>query len=146
MTARGLRNKNPLNIDKGADWQGLTPEQPDSRFCTFIAPEWGYRAAVKILLRYQSAYGLETVRQIIHRWAPPSENDTGAYANAVSEAMGISTDLPVRLLDSPTLLQALLRAMTIHENGSCPYSDTIIQQGMLLAGVEHVHNATGVVC
>jgi hypothetical protein len=144
MTARGIRNNNPLNIDKGDEWQGLAADQPDSRFCTFIAPEWGFRAAAKILLKYQSRYALGDVEGIVHRWAPPVENDSNAYSKAVAKAMGIEPDMVIDLKNSPTLLLAMLRAMCVHENGSCPYPDSVIQQGMILAGIEHVHNPRGI--
>lgn len=136
MTARGIRNNNPLNIDKGQDWQGLAPDQPDSRFCTFLAPEWGFRAATKILLNYQSRYGLGDVDGMVRRWAPPVENDSGAYVKAVAKAMGIDPEMTIDLKHSPTLLLAMLRAMCVHENGSCPYPDSTIREGMRRAGIQ----------
>ena len=75
---RGFRNNNPTNIRLGAPWQGMSPTQTDGSFVQFIAPQWGIRAAAKILLHYQ-AEGFNTVRQIINHWAPPNENDTDAY-------------------------------------------------------------------
>ena len=45
---RGIRNHNPGNIDKGADWEGLADDQSsDSRFCVFKDPVWGIRAMAR---------------------------------------------------------------------------------------------------
>ena len=53
MTTRGLRNNNPLNIRRNSTkWQGLAEEQKDKEFFTFVAPEWGYRAALRTLRNY----------------------------------------------------------------------------------------------
>ena len=41
------------------------------------------------LLTYQRQHGLDTVKGILNRWAPPSENDTGAYVQTVSRALGL---------------------------------------------------------
>ena len=38
---RGIRNNNPGNIRHGNDWQGISKEQPDPAFCTFVSPEYG---------------------------------------------------------------------------------------------------------
>src|SRR4051812_38910947 len=90
---RGIINANPGNIDRGKPptaWLGLatpaemTPEQKaEKRFAVFRSPEYGIRALAKLLQTYQSKHGLRTVRGIINRWAPPVENNTGAYVNAV---------------------------------------------------------------
>ena len=89
---RGLRNNNPLNIDfnPANKWQGLDRDQPsDGRFCRFVSMAYGIRAAAALLVSYQDRYGLNTVRGIIGRWAPPVENDTNAYANTVARRVGV---------------------------------------------------------
>lgn len=129
---RGVRNNNPGNIRKGTDqWRGLAPpdQQTDPAFWRFLAPEWGIRAMVRILMSYR-AQGLQTVRSIISRWAPPSENDTGSYIEAVRKAVGVGADEP---LDYAQQLPALLRAIIRHENGFQPYSDATIAKGIALA-------------
>jgi hypothetical protein len=81
MTTRGLRNNNPGNIDRNTiKWQGMADDQSsDPRFVVFKAPVFGIRALAKTLLAYQNQHGCKTIRQIINRWAPPSENKTEAY-------------------------------------------------------------------
>jgi len=128
---RGLRNNNPGNIRKSGDaWRGLSAEQPDTDFFTFTAPEYGIRALAKILLTYESDYGLNTVRGIINRWAPPVENDTGSYVKSVASSMGVDPD---RAINIGLYLVLLVPAIVKHENGFNPYSDATIQAGIDLA-------------
>jgi hypothetical protein len=130
---RGLRNNNPGNIRRGGErWQGLAPDsaQTDPAFWRFLAPEWGIRAIVRILRTYQ-ARGLVTVRGIIGRWAPPTENDTDAYVAAVARQLNVSPDDVLTLTGDQliTLVKAIIR----HENGIQPYSDATITRGIELA-------------
>lgn len=77
----GTANRNPLNIrhSPANRWLGLHPTQPSVKgFCKFIAPAYGYRAAVVLIKTYMRRHGLRTPAQIIARWAPPSENRTGS--------------------------------------------------------------------
>lgn len=125
---RGIRNNNPGNIERGAAWQGLAADQSgDARFAVFSAPEWGIRAMARIIRQYQ-ARGLRTVRQIINTWAPPSENDTGAYVDAVARQLGVTPDYIVNEAALPDLLAAIIH----HENGVQPYPAELIAQGIEL--------------
>lgn len=128
---RGLRNNNPGNIRKSGDkWAGLAAEQPDTAFFTFVSPEYGIRAMARILLNYSANYGLNTVRGIINRWAPPTENDTSAYVAHVASKLGVSPDTPINVR---TALPVLVPAIIKHENGLNPYSDATILKGIQLA-------------
>lgn len=127
---RGLRNNNPGNIDRkpGVNWRGMSADQsPDPRFIVFDAPEWGIRAMARVIRNYQ-ARGLRSVRQIINTWAPPVENDTGAYVAAVAKALGTTPDAPVTADQMPGLLAAIIK----HENGQQPYDAEVILRGIEL--------------
>lgn len=127
---RGERNNNPGNIDRTATkWQGQSADQPDSRFVKFDAPEWGIRAIARTLFTYRDKHGLKTIRKIINRWAPPVENDTGAYVSAVANQVGVDPDVEIDL-DNPVLLVRLVRAIIRHENGRCVYADPIVEEGV----------------
>lgn len=115
MTARGIRNNNPGNLRHGPQWQGLASHQPDNAFSTFVSMEYGIRALLLNLRGYFLVHELSTVREIINRWAPPSENDTGAYVAQVARALGVGPD--DRLEPTPQTLEALARAIARHENG-----------------------------
>ncbi|WP_300674087.1 hypothetical protein [Desulfoluna sp.] len=127
---RGMRNRNPGNIRHRDQWMGLATEQPDPSFCTFITPEYGIRAMGKILINYQRRYDLSTVREIIHRWAPPVENDTDAYVAHVAEAVGVDPDEAIVVAET---LSKLIPAIIQHENGQMPYSDEQIAAGIKMA-------------
>lgn len=130
--ARGLRNNNPGNIvQSGIQWAGQI-EGNDPRFVSFATPEAGIAALGKNLLAYQSRHGLDTVQQIIARWAPATENATDAYVAAVAREVGVKPDAQLDLRDAGTLGK-LTRAIIRHENGSQPYDKDTIDRGLSAA-------------
>ena len=120
METRGIRNCNPLNIRRSSDqWQGLCAQQQDKAFCQFKQMEYGWRAALSLLTRtYYIKYHLCTIRSIVERWAPRSENDTDAYINHVSQLSGIAPDQSLGAPQQhPENWLLLAAAMAIQENG-----------------------------
>ena len=119
---RGIRNNNPLNIRRtGKDqWKELSKTQSDRSFCQFETLEWGWRAAFYLLTRtYYHKYRLYTIRGIVSRWAPSSENDTRAYIENVSRLTGISPDEPLGIpSEQPARWMMVGVAMAIQENGT----------------------------
>jgi hypothetical protein len=132
---RGIRNNNPGNIEKGAPWQGLDDPADDGRFCRFKSPEYGIRAIARIMITYQDKYGINTPHSIVNRWAPPHENDTGAYAKHVAEVLDIGEHSTFDV-HCYGFMKPLVETIIKHENGKQPYSDEQIDRGLLLAGVE----------
>lgn len=127
VEARGYRNNNPLNIkNTGIHWEGMVETQTDPVFVQFVSPEYGYRAGAKILKTYINKYNLRTIRQIISRWAPTSENDTESYIRFVSEFLGYNPDTVMDWFDIPRLLQA----MTRFENGYIKHDIAMIEKGV----------------
>lgn len=134
---RGVRNNNPGNIDYNPrnQWQGQLPPnlEIEKRFARFDTPENGIRALAKLLLAYRGkdgipgigGTGIDTVREIISRWAPGSENDTASYISAVAMSVGVQPNQPINLLNYRTLI-ALTTAIIQHENGSVPYALPVI--------------------
>jgi len=122
MLPRGIRNQNPLNIRRtGNDkWQGLSERQQDSEFCQFRSLVWGWRAAFHLLTRtYYKKYGLDTIRKIISRWAPPKENHTQRYIENVSRLTGIGFDEPLGDPEKHAGRWMMVgMAMAIQENGT----------------------------
>lgn len=76
------KTKNPLNIrfNAGNKWKGQTGEYKG--FCVFSSESYGIRAGYKLLTNY-IANGYNTIRAIVDRWAPPSENNTENYMSFV---------------------------------------------------------------
>lgn len=91
---RGIRNNNPLNIRKGNNWKGEVANQTDGAFEQFVSMQMGVRAGFKILKNYMTGYGgrvrpKTNVHDIIHRWAPPNENNCKAYIESVCKFSGL---------------------------------------------------------
>ena len=129
---RGERNNNPGNIrrlPKGERWIGELENEDDPAFCQFDSPEDGIRALAKTLLTYQRSHNLNTIRDIISRWAPASENDTDAYVYAVSQDCNVTPTQVLDLNDSATLA-LLCKAIIRHENGRVIYSDDQVNQSV----------------
>ncbi|HBL6038444.1 hypothetical protein EKN44_01975 [Enterobacter hormaechei] len=130
--ARGIRNNNPGNLEysKTNPWVGQTGD--DGRFAKFETPEHGIRALGRNLLSYQRQ-GIDTVSDIINRWAPPSDNNnTDAYIQAVCAQLGVTADQQLDA-SNPDTLKALCAAIIQHENGSQPYSDQQLSTGVSAA-------------
>ena len=140
---RGIRNNNPLNIRRSADrWKGERKEQTDNSFVQFVSMAYGYRAAWKVLESYWKHFHRTkqyyNVRNIIDRWAPPTENDTQAYIRTVLRLTGLGGNehlpQPSRGVDTDRL-ERLVAAMTTMECG-IPYGEvdmTAIREGYDLA-------------
>ena len=125
---RGIRNNNPGNIERGGDnWKGMIGD--DGRFLQFASPEEGIRAIVRTLDTYQTKHGLSTIDQIVHRWAPPSENNSKAYVDDVAAEVGIGPNDTIAPEHIPLLVKAIIK----HENGKQPYSDDQISAGIAMA-------------
>ncbi|MGX9965547.1 structural protein [Roseomonas sp. F4] len=139
---RGYRNRNPGNIDyvPANKWQGqiglgdLWLPAERRRFARFESHEYGIRALAALLTTYQDRHGLRTVRGIIKRWAPPKENDTGAYVHGVAEALGVDPDATIDLQRYETM-RPMVEAIIHHELGGQPYADAVIDEGLRRAGI-----------
>lgn len=110
----GLRNNNPGNLRTGDNWQGMIGS--NAGFVVFQDISWGIRALAMDLAGDISKDGDNTIRKLITAFAPPSENDTMAYINAVSDYTGLSPD-HILTADGSTL-RRLIRAIMNVELGS----------------------------
>lgn len=136
MIARGLMNSNPGNLRKSKDqWQGLADKQTDFQFFQFKSADFGIRALATTLITYQDKYNIRCIADIINRWAPPEENDTGSYASSVAIGTGFGK-YAVLDLHSYEHLEPIVKAIIKHENGSMPYEQEVINRGLAMAGVE----------
>lgn len=133
-TVRGIRNNNPGNIEKGATWLGLAADQTDTRFARFIEMKYGVRAAAKVFRNYQKLYSLRSVTQLVSRWAPAVENDTGSYIAAVAKRVGVDPLTPLDL-GNAELCYRFLRAIFRHECGIAAEAipESTIREGIALA-------------
>lgn len=128
---RGIRNKNPMNIEyqKSNNWDGQTGT--DGRFATFSSSIYGIRAGAKLISNYMTNYNLTSVIQILERFAPATENHTAGYAKFVAEKMGITPSERITKAQIPSMVKAMIQM----ENGIQPYSDDHIFKACKMAGV-----------
>lgn len=115
--SRGLRNKNPGNIrhDK-VKWRGEVVPSQDGAFKQFETMAWGYRAMFQLLNTYSWRHGLNTIRKIIGRYAPPNENHTESYINTVARESGVGADVRITPTNSDVMIP-IVAAMSRVENG-----------------------------
>ena len=126
--SRGVDNCNPGNIRQSkVFYRGEVQPSRDSEFKQFESMAWGYRAMFVLLDTYHQRYGLNTIRGMISRYAPPSENNTAAYIAAISEWTGLSADEPLDTR-SRKVMVPIVMAMSRIENGS-PARCTEVEEG-----------------
>ena len=114
---RGLRNCNPGNIRQSRmQWKGEIIPSQDTKFCQFCDMAHGYRALLKLLQNYRRKHGCQTIADMIHRWAPSSENNTGAYIVNVCKQMQVPSTYVIDINDRDSMC-ALAAAISRHENG-----------------------------
>lgn len=128
---RGIRNNNPLNIRIGNTWLGEVPNPTDSDFEQFVSPVYGLRAAFCILRRYIRRYGRNTVRKIVHSWAPSSENNCDAYIKIVCQQSKLDPDETLLYEDAERMWK-LVQGMALAEVGQRLDMD-LIMKGYQLA-------------
>jgi hypothetical protein len=115
----GIRQNNPCNIvhNPSSPWKNeILP--PVGRFASFTTPVYGLRAAMLLIRNYFTVHGLNTVEQIIDRWAPPVENDTGSYVRDIADRMNVSA-AQVLTPDQQTIT-TMTESIVVHENGHPP--------------------------
>ena len=116
--ARGLDNRNPGNIRQSkVRYRGEVRPSRDPAFKEFESLAWGYRAIFVLLDTYRIRYGLDTLRGMISRWAPPSENHTDAYIRAVAADTGLDPDERLDTHDARTMIP-VAAAISRVENGT----------------------------
>lgn len=145
MITRGYRNKNLGNIDyhKRNDWVGqlgIETGVVNPRFALFDSFEHGIRALSILLLNYRGkdglpnvgATGIDTVFELISRWAPSNENDTLSYAKAVAARLGVDMYKSIDI-SQPKILKGVVMGIINHENGGIPVTEDVIESGIKMA-------------
>lgn len=93
-----LSNNNPLNL-RFAGQKGAVAGR--GGFARFQDMDAGLAAAWRQLLLYQGR-GVDTVRGIIGKWAPPNENNTRQYISHVAKDLNVSPDARLNLANRQT--------------------------------------------
>lgn len=129
--SRGLRNNNPGNIRKNnIVYQGEIVPSQDEAFKQFTTMAYGYRAMFVVLHTYQRKYGINTIADMIIRYAPAIENHTTEYIRAVAEASGVPSTSHITTTNADVMIP-IVAAMSKVENGvSAEYRE--VEQGWKL--------------
>ena len=94
----------------------LGDEGEEDSFIRFEDPAYSYRAADMVLDKYGRDYGINTIEDMINRYAPPSDdNPTQSYIDFVSQQTGIGAD-DVIDLQNPEVRSALMSPMAMLES------------------------------
>ena len=112
---RGIRNRNPGNIEFGDFARSMGATGSDGRFAIFPTPEAGVRAQEALLggPGYLGG-GRNTIHKIVSRYAPAGENSVSNYADYISRVTGIDPDQPI----GPEQIPVVAAAMRQFENGA----------------------------
>jgi hypothetical protein len=109
---RSWRNNNPGNL-RFANQTGAIGQDNDG-FAIFNSLEEGEAARKKQVFELDGVKRKLTIKQMIEKYAPKSENDTPRYIKIVSEAAGVSAD--TKLVDlTPDQQNKVMTAMKKHE-------------------------------
>lgn len=115
--SRGLRNNNPGNIRRSsARYKGEVHPSRDEEFKEFQSMAYGYRAMFVLLDTYRKRYGLNTIRTMLMRYAPPTENHTTSYIEFVVRHTGIGANTPLNTRHMRDMIP-IVAAMSEIENG-----------------------------
>lgn len=139
---RGIRNNNPGNLNFAGQRGAHLEAGKNARFAAFNTPQDGLNALAKQLALYGSR-GTDTINKIVGKYAPASENDTGAYSASLAKALGIAPGAKLNLQD-PSTMQGLMRGIVSHENGQNPYSADMYRQASATTSSRTLHSETNI--
>lgn len=152
----GVRLNNPGNIEWGSPWQGLVPRAQSryansgtaqqKRFCEFTDAAFGIRAiAVTLTTYYDKRKALDgskidTIQEVVERWAPAFENNVKAYATHVQKVMCEEVGVcyaATEILDfhDYDTMRGLVMGIIAHENSGYRYPDSVLDEGLRRAGL-----------
>lgn len=120
---------NPGNLVKSSSvWVGETERQ--GRFTAFRSAHYGLRALCIVMLRYEQRHHVDTLEKFVHRFAPPSENNTDEYINFLSSKLGIGRRQKISI---SACLPSLVKAVIKFEQGDMPYNDAQLLMAIVSA-------------
>ena len=113
----GQRINNPYNIRQAN--QGFVGESgEEGGFVSFDDPMYGVRAADRVLSTYDRDYGINSIRGLLNRYAPPEDdNDTESYISYVSNKLGVDPDAEIDL-SNPEVRSQVLSPIAMFESRS----------------------------
>ena len=134
---RGSRNVNPGNV-KGSNYLGQVGKD-EKNHAIFATKEAGVAGIVDRLYRYNQdkvkgddLSGLKTIRQIMYKYAPPSDgNNTEQYIAEISRKLGIDANQQIDFRKNPELLKPFVQEIMRKESpGRKAYSEAEVDKGI----------------
>ena len=139
LQPRGIRNKNPGNLNFN-NQAGASKEQGENgRFAVFGSMRDGIAALYKQLQLYIGR-GVDTIESIVNKYAPASDNNNvGSYVRQLVGATGKGANEKLSGSDTETIFK-LMRGIINHENG--PDGKKYITDQDILSGIQVGATAT----
>lgn len=129
---RGIRNNNPGNLNYVGQNGATLENHATPRFARFNSAFEGFAALGKQIKAYYNGTSkaagyqkLQSVEDIISRFAPASENNTQGYINKLSKMLGVGRGDSLNIHD-PQVLATLMNGITQIENGKNPYAPEMV--------------------
>jgi hypothetical protein len=133
---------NPGHIEIGKKpWNGQSKVQKHRRFVTFDSNVMGIRAIAVTLQTYydkrvaKDGSKIDTIREVLERWAPAFENNVARYSDTVVQLTEIGADETINVYDWATM-RGLVRGIIRHENGGDVCTLAEIDAGLRAAGLQ----------
>jgi hypothetical protein len=108
----------PAPTGSGVNQFNVGNVRPVGQSTGFQQPK-SYDEGMQIMDKNLQSYGqkgINTLRGVISRWAPPNENDTNALIKNASQRLGLNPDQPIDL-SNPVQRQAIGTAIMLQEKG-----------------------------
>lgn len=118
-----IGKNNIFNIRAGqAQWLGMTGTRRG--FVEFKTREYGIRAWLVLMRNYRRLYGCRTIRQIVTRFAPPTENQTERYIRFCAQGVMLDADCEMTALVDYAFLGKYMARM---ETGTAVTAEEILE-------------------
>ncbi len=112
--ALGYKPKQSKTTD--ANLGNIRPVGSNTEFLQTPTREQGIKDIDSNLLAYGTKHGINTLRGVISRWAPASENDTKSYVDTVSKRLSLDPDQKIDLTD-PAIRHLIGAGIMLQEKG-----------------------------
>ena len=114
QNALGYKPKQSKTTD--ANLGNIRPVGSNNEFLQTPTREQGIKDIDNNLLAYGQKHGINTLRGVITRWAPASENDTKSYVDTVSKKLSLDPDQKIDLTD-PAIRHLVGAGIMLQEKG-----------------------------
>jgi hypothetical protein len=111
---------------------GQAGAENDNGFAKFKTLAEGIQASNRQLDLFAKR-GINTIDEIIAKWAPPSENNTPAYKAYVAKIVGKAVDEPLTAADRQKLLQAIFNDEGVNKVGGSDITAAVGNSNALAA-------------